>query len=44
MTDKAYGGVSAKLTALRGRYGLLAAVFLLVFIGIVLTKIELLLQ
>lgn len=44
LTDKAYGKVSPRLTALRGRYGLLAANLLLVFAGIVVTKVILLIH
>lgn len=39
LTDKSYGKVGPTLTALRGRYGLLAANLLLVFFGIVATKV-----
>ena len=38
-TDHAYGGVGRRILALRGRYGVLAASLLLIFAGIILTKV-----
>lgn len=39
LTDPAYGRIGRKLAALRGRYGTLSVSLLLIFAGIVLTKI-----
>ncbi|MCS7096333.1 MAG: hypothetical protein RMK50_04665 [Nitrososphaerota archaeon] len=39
LTDPAYGKIGRKLAALRGRYGTLSASLLLIFTGIVLTKV-----
>jgi len=39
LSDPAYGGVGRRVLALRRRYGVLAAALLLIFAGIVLTKV-----
>ena len=43
LTDPSYGKLGKRVTQLRGRYGLLAASLLLIFVGMVFTQIVMLL-